>query len=481
MAKNNGLIVTRNYAKTKEEMNAPLQGFIGGVKNALPTPKNLARSAGLLGSALQNTPGINNPRVQEMIGGLTPGTISFVGGALDATRTGKSLLSGLFNKKQSQTGQTTGVLNDQPQQVIKQPIITSSGARKVTKENQSMINNSMNMINQGFPQQQYGVQTEGQQTTNNGQLQTSGTAKQTTDGATVTTESNYGNTDLGIADRQYLSTLDQMMARSDASSRALISQIKATYANRENKMNEIYQRQKAGAESAGLRSGSAQTTPVLFDQTISSLEKANQTKLTELDQQEIMALSKATQDMDNKNWKGLNEKANYVKQIRAEKAKALQDSLKLAWEQEKFMREMEYKQKIDSAKLGLERERIAIARGNMNIAAAKAAKAGTNSKITPIIKNGKVNKDLFKTRYTGTIPGTDGVPYMDKNGRISQEGMQYIVSDLQQNYDDGEILSILNSAYNNDLIKDNNLTKNRYDIFTDSEWGAITQKDKKKK
>lgn len=461
---------------------------IKNLDNALTRPIPTVNSAGGTGI---NPMGMLKGAVNNLYSGvpiyntMSAKTLADIAGS---TITGTKLVSGLFKNKDKANQVATnagitvgqGAENIYPQQPQKVPVVTSSGARKITKENQSLVNNATNQIIQGETQQM-----QQQPTQQGGGLSTTGTAKMSDTTATTMTSSNYGNDQtLDAGDRQYLATLDQMSARMDASSRALVSSIKSTYSQRESQMADIYNRQQKGMETAGIRSGSAQNTPVLFDQAISQLEKAEQQKLVELDQKEILALSEANQSMQDKNWKMLNEKAKYIKEVRAAKQKALENQLKLAWDKKKFAQQMEYKAYIDSQKLANERARINISADNLVLSREKFTKGSTgagastsasaSATTSKFLDKNKNPKTGFWTQYQVKHSQSDN-GYLDEKGKISQVGMQGIINDMMASgMNQGQMEKALKDAGKLGLL---NSKAGDFKFYTNTDGSQLFDKD----
>lgn len=288
------------------------------------------------------------------------------------------------------------------------PIITSRVANNQSKQNAGFISSSIDTINnanqidsqnQQQSQNQQGLETKGN-------VDSSGAIQQTY-------RSSYGE-GLSQDDNSYLRSLDNMMLRSDAASRVLMTQIKQNYSSREQKISDINRKYVAGLESAGIRGGSAQSTPQLFDAQIRNAEIASQENLVKLDQEEMMALAQAQQNMDENNWKLVNEQVKYIKDVRKAKAEELQNQLKLQWEMNKFYETQDLKREIESAKLGL-----GYAKLNQSKELAYARMNNSSKKVTAGDK-----KSLFKKITSASTLSETGL--LDSNGFITPEGLDEI-------------------------------------------------------
>jgi hypothetical protein len=273
------------------------------------------------------------------------------------------------------------------------PILTSRVANNQTVQNTGFINDSIAQIDNANQ-----VQSQNEQTG----LETRGNIYN--DGTTQTTyRSKYGE-GLSAEDNSYLRTLDNMMLRADAASRSMMNQIKSNYSNRQAKMQEINDKYQSGLESAGIRSGSAQYTPQLFDEQIRNAEIASQENLAKLDQEEMFALTKAQQNMQDNQFKLVNEQVKYIKEVRAEKAKELQNQLKLQWEMKKFYKTQENKMAIENAKLGL-------GYAKLNYQKSKGSGGGSGSTLKPAQKKASISSAMIEAQN-----------YLDDEGNLTKEG-----------------------------------------------------------
>jgi hypothetical protein len=273
------------------------------------------------------------------------------------------------------------------------PILTSRVANNQTVQNTGFINDSIAQIDNANQ-----VQSQNEQTG----LETRGNIYN--DGTTQTTyRSKYGE-GLSAEDNSYLRTLDNMMLRADAASRSMMNQIKSNYSNRQAKMQEINDKYQSGLESAGIRSGSAQYTPQLFDEQIRNAEIASQENLAKLDQEEMFALTKAQQQMQDNQFKLANEQVKYIKEVRAAKAQELQNQLKLQWEMKKFYKTQENKMAIENAKLGL-------GYAKLNYQMSKGSGGGSGSTLKPAQKKASISSAMIEAQN-----------YLDDEGNLTKEG-----------------------------------------------------------
>lgn len=133
------------------------------------------------------------------------------------------------------------------------------------------------------------------------------------------------DTTSGTSDDPYIQQLDAMSARSDTATQALINNIKSIKSRQSNAVDAQYNNYKSGLQLLGIQTNAASVTPDLLMSHINQAESEHQDKLATLDNEEIKALSDAQTAKDNNDFKTLNEKMTYLKQIRTEKTTALKN------------------------------------------------------------------------------------------------------------------------------------------------------------
>lgn len=145
----------------------------------------------------------------------------------------------------------------------------------------------------------------------------------------------------------YTQYLDKMMATSDKATQNLIATIKAQKANQMRGINDQYERLKQGLMSLGLSTGNINFTPELVYGSINQAENARLGKLQELDMNEATALLEAQQASDEKNFKLLKERIDYIKGIKKTRLELLKESYDtIAYEQK--IGEMQARQIYDT-------------------------------------------------------------------------------------------------------------------------------------
>jgi len=134
-----------------------------------------------------------------------------------------------------------------------------------------------------------------------------------------------GDKTSGTADDPYIQQLDTIASHSNDATKVLVSSIKATKQKQANNLDKQYNDYKSGLQLLGIQTNQATVTPDLLMSHINTVESEHQAKLNDLDNEEIKALTDAQTAQDNNDFKVLNEKMTYLKQIRSEKTQALKD------------------------------------------------------------------------------------------------------------------------------------------------------------
>lgn len=129
----------------------------------------------------------------------------------------------------------------------------------------------------------------------------------------------------GTPNDPYIQQLDAMSARGNTATQALVSNIKSIKAKQSAAVDTQYNNYKSGLELLGIQTNAASVTPDLLMSHINQAESEHQDKLATLDNEEVKALSDAQTAQDNNDFKTLNEKMTYLKQIQAEKTTALKN------------------------------------------------------------------------------------------------------------------------------------------------------------
>lgn len=124
----------------------------------------------------------------------------------------------------------------------------------------------------------------------------------------------------------YTQALQGLANNSNESTKRLIATIQAQHQNEVNKINENYGAYTRGLELLGIQSGQAQGTPELLKGQLLQIKNQQMAKINDLNQKEIIAMADAEEARANNEFKILNEKINYIRQLRADKAQALRDA-----------------------------------------------------------------------------------------------------------------------------------------------------------
>lgn len=128
----------------------------------------------------------------------------------------------------------------------------------------------------------------------------------------------------------YMKSLTDLSARSNDSTKMLITNIMAAKQRQRNSVNTEYDKYKGGLQLLGIQHNEAQATPELLQGRVQEAENQHQAKISEIDAEEAKALIDAEDARANNDFKVLKEKMDYVKTLKKEKAdelKALHDTL----------------------------------------------------------------------------------------------------------------------------------------------------------
>lgn len=140
----------------------------------------------------------------------------------------------------------------------------------------------------------------------------------------------------------YTQMLDKISATSDKATQNLIATIKATKANRMSTINQETDRLKSGLMSLGLSTENINFTPDLVYGQIAQAENARMGKLMELDRNEATALLEAQQAVEEKDFRLLKERMDYIKSIKKSRLDILKENYEI----------MDYEAKISGIQAG---------------------------------------------------------------------------------------------------------------------------------
>lgn len=124
----------------------------------------------------------------------------------------------------------------------------------------------------------------------------------------------------------YTQMLDKIGATSDKATQNLIATIKSNKSAREANINLEYDRLKQGLFSLGLSTERLSFTPDLVYGSITQAENERMSKLQTLDQDEATALLEAQQAREDKDFKLLKERMDYIKGIKKSRLDILKES-----------------------------------------------------------------------------------------------------------------------------------------------------------
>ncbi len=139
------------------------------------------------------------------------------------------------------------------------------------------------------------------------------------------TDSGTGSDILNNTSDPIVAGLNTMAANSDAATKALIASTQAAYQNKINTVNKQYGNYKAGLQQLGIEHNEAQATPDLLAGHIQQAANDQMEKINALTAEESKALIDAKTAKDNNDFKLLQAKMDYVKQVQTAKADAIKN------------------------------------------------------------------------------------------------------------------------------------------------------------
>jgi len=196
------------------------------------------------------------------------------------------------------------------------PVVSSGNSR-----NQFMkdSNDLGNMLSRYYPQNQQNNNN------NNNNTPTPGGSSGSSN-APSSPGANNENATIDNYSDPYTQALDKMKANQDVATQNLINTIQAKRANRGNEITQSYERYKQGLMLLGVQSENIQSSPDIVMGNIQQAENARIAKLQELDQEEATAMLEATMAQDEKDFKLLKDRMDYIKEIKRERINTLKDS-----------------------------------------------------------------------------------------------------------------------------------------------------------
>lgn len=153
-------------------------------------------------------------------------------------------------------------------------------------------------------------------------------------GGTDTTTKGTGTTGAGTTgvdtngvplNDPIMTGLTQLQTNSDAATKSLIASTMASYQTQRNALTSQYENYKRGLQQLGVETGAAQSTPDLLAGHILQAGNDELTKINDLQAKESKALMDAQNAKSTNDFKTLEAKMNYVKQIKTEKASAIKN------------------------------------------------------------------------------------------------------------------------------------------------------------
>ena len=124
----------------------------------------------------------------------------------------------------------------------------------------------------------------------------------------------------------YTQMLDKLSGNSDIATKNLIQNIKSQKQGQEMQVNDEIERYKQGLQLLGIQTGNAQFTPDIVMGNVMQAENQRMQKLQELDRNEASAVLEATMARDEKDFRLLKDRMDYIKEVKRERLNVLKDS-----------------------------------------------------------------------------------------------------------------------------------------------------------
>lgn len=141
----------------------------------------------------------------------------------------------------------------------------------------------------------------------------------------VTTGTNPTPTTPMVTPDPYMDQLNAMSARSNASTKMLISNIQAQKQNQVNVTNKQFENYSKGLQLLGIQQNAAQSSPDLLMGHIKDAENQHMDQINSLNSEEAKALMDAENARADNDFKLLQESMAHYKDIQTQKAQALKD------------------------------------------------------------------------------------------------------------------------------------------------------------
>lgn len=130
---------------------------------------------------------------------------------------------------------------------------------------------------------------------------------------------------LGDTTDPIISGLNTLQTNTDAATKSLIASTQAAYQNKMNTVNKQYGNYSSGLQQLGVETNQAQATPDLLVGHIQQAANDKMDKINALSAEESKALIDAQTAKSTNDFKTLQAKMDYVKQVQAQKATAIKD------------------------------------------------------------------------------------------------------------------------------------------------------------
>ena len=198
--------------------------------------------------------------------------------------------------------------------------------------------NQQNQMGEALTEAQKKAQQKktAQQTTGQGEMEDTGLDSLSSDLGYVQNQLLKSNRDLTDLYAAQIRNMDQFKQTLDEQHQSLVSNIQETYDMRRQQQIQENQARVGGLNVAGIRSGRARFAPEMQEMLMSEQERANLTKLTEIDAEERKAILEADTAFNEDNFDLFTKKVEAIESMQKAKADLVQTLYQNSLDFEKF-------------------------------------------------------------------------------------------------------------------------------------------------
>lgn len=147
--------------------------------------------------------------------------------------------------------------------------------------------------------------------------------------------------ELAVEEDPYMGIFQQMMENNARAEKNQIASATAASANTKNALTDSREEYMAQLRKEGVNTGANRYTRSQHAGVLESARRSYLSRYQQIDNEEKLAIAEANAARANGDVRIMTEKLDYIQGLRKAKADAIAEANKLAWEQEKFNRQME--------------------------------------------------------------------------------------------------------------------------------------------